>query len=230
MFQNLTYFVAGIISLLYPIYILAIYKKVIRNIKHDEKYRLIDYKQTILIFWVLVALILVNFWNYGEPDLNFYPKINLINGVLVILILGFAYFQNKPSLIRSENEGALREKMRGIYFYLPSTKNELNWFMVLSMSAGICEEIIFRMFLFEFFLAFSPLIAAVIATNILFAISHITTGKKNLISAFILGLLFSCIYYFTENIWIAMLLHITIDINSGVLGYRLKNRASNMNN
>ena len=133
-----------------------------------------------------------------------------------------AYFQNKASVITSENAEELKTKLKDIYHYLPGTKKELNWFMFLSLSAGICEEVIFRMFLFEFFSHYVHIILAIIGSNILFAVTHIATGKKNLISAFILGLLFSGIYYYTENIWIAVLLHAAIDLNSGVLGYRLK--------
>ena len=43
--------------------------------------------------------------------------------------------------------------------------------------------------------------------------------KQNIISALILGLLFTAIYYFTSNIWLSIILHSTIDISAGVLGY-----------
>lgn len=64
-------------------------------------------------------------------------------------------------------------------------------------------------------------IAAIIAVNILFALTHIWSGPKNLAASFILGILFSAIFYFTGNIWLAVLLHIGIDLHSGLLGYRV---------
>ena len=42
-----------------------------------------------------------------------------------------------------------------------------------------------------------------------------------MISSFILGLVFTAIYYFSQNIWLAMLFHAAIDINGGILGYRM---------
>jgi len=64
---------------------------------------------------------------------------------------------------------------------------------------------------------------------LIFAITHIGSGKNNLISSFILGSLFSAIYFFTGNIWIAIILHIAIDINAGIPGYRT-NKMTNTEN
>ncbi|NLN33771.1 MAG: CPBP family intramembrane metalloprotease [Flavobacteriaceae bacterium] len=44
---------------------------------------------------------------------------------------------------------------------------------------------------------------------------------KNLVGAFILGLVFSLVYYLTQNIWIVIALHISIDLHAGMLGYRV---------
>ena len=216
-----TIILAVLIGIIYPIYIVFTHKKVNDSINNDSKFRLIDYKQTILIFWSLTLLILCNFFAYKQPDLNFNPKLSLISTGLIILTVGFAYFQYRTSKISPSDTNAVKEKLKDIYHYLPKTRNELKWFSFLSVSAGFCEEIIFRLFLFEILKMNSNLIIAFTVTNLIFAITHIGSGKNNLISSFILGLLFSVIYYFTENIWIAILLHIAIDINAGILGYRI---------
>lgn len=216
-----TIILAVLIGIFYPIYIVVTYQKVNSNIRLNEKYRLADYQQTLLIFWGLTLLILLNFFACKQPDLNFNPKLSLINIGLIIVILGFAYFQYRSSKILPNDINSVKEKLKDVYHYLPKTNSELNWFTFLSVSAGICEEIIFRMFLFEFLRENLNLIITFIAINIIFAVTHIGSGKNNLISSFILGLLFSFIYYFTDNILIAILLHISIDVNAGILGYRI---------
>ena len=218
-----TTILAGLIGIVYPTYYLLTYKKTNNNIKRDDKFRLIDYKQTILIFWGLAVLILINFFITQLPQLNLYPNFNIIGIVLLILVLAFSIIQYKSSNITSDNFTTVKDKMKDIYLYLPKTRREFDWFIILSISAGICEEIIFRLFLFEFLKENANLLIAFVLTNIIFAITHIGSGKQNIISSFILGLFFSAIYYFTENIWIAVLLHIAIDINGGILGYRLNN-------
>lgn len=109
--------------------------------------------------------------------------------------------------------------MQDVYHFLPKSKREFKWFNLLSISAGICEEIIFRLFLFSYLLEITNLIVAFVLTNIVFAITHLVSGIKNIIGAFILGIIFTSIYYFTENIWLAIILHIAIDISAGALGY-----------
>lgn len=218
-----TTILAGLIGIIYPTYFVLTYKKTNNSIKRDDKFRLIDYQQTISIFWGLTVLILINFFMTQLPQLNLYPNFTIISIVLLVLVLAFSIIQYKSSNITSDNFATVKDKMKDIYLYLPKTRREFNWFIILSISAGICEEIIFRLFLFEFLKENANLFIAFVLTNIIFAITHIGSGKQNIISSFILGLLFSAIYYFTENIWIAVLFHIAIDINGGILGYRLNN-------
>jgi len=224
---NLTIIIVGLVGIIFPTYILLTYQKANANINQDDKYRLTDYKQTLLIFWGLTLLILINYFTYKQPTLNFYPKFSLINIGLTILIFAFAYFQYTTAKVSADNANAVKEKLKDVYHYLPKTDKELKWFLFLSFSAGVCEEILFRLFLFEFLKENSNLIIAFIVTNLIFAITHIGSGKANLISSFILGLLFSTIYYFTDNIWIAIILHISIDINAGILGYRINKMIRN---
>ncbi|KEO72702.1 CPBP family intramembrane glutamic endopeptidase [Anditalea andensis] len=218
---NLTIIIVALVGIIFPLYILLTYQKVNANINLDSRYRLADYKQTLIIFWSLTFIILINYIVYKQPALHFYPKFSLINIGLIILILGFAYFQYTTTKVTADNASAVKEKLKDIYHYLPKTDKELKWFLFLSFSAGVCEEMLFRLFLFEFLRENASLVTAFILTNSIFAITHIGTGKANIISSFILGMLFSTIYYFTENIWIAIILHASIDINAGILGYRI---------
>ena len=222
-----TTILAVIVAIAYPLFIVATHQKVNSNIRQNEKYRLADYKLTLLIFWFLTLLILFNFFAFKQPNLNFNPKMSLVNIGLILLILVFTIIQYRTSKISANDTDALKEKMKDIYHYLPKTRQELIWFTFLSVSAGICEEIIFRLFLFEFLKESSTLIIAFIITNLLFALTHIGSGKRNLISSLILGLLFNAIYYFTDNIWIAIILHVSIDINAGILGYRINEIEAN---
>lgn len=215
-----TILIASIVGIIYPLYIVATHKRVNENIKNNEKYRLIDYKQTLIIFWGLTILILLNSYFYTHPELNFTPKLSFINIIISIAVIGFAYFQYTTTRVSEDSAMVLKEKLKDIYYYLPKNDKELKWFLLLSISAGICEEIIFRLFMFEFLNETTHLIIAFVLTNLIFSLTHIGSGKKNLLSSFILGLLFSMIYYFTNNIWIAIILHVFIDINVGILGCR----------
>lgn len=219
--MNSTAFLAILVGVLYPTYILLTYRGINARIKEQSHYRLLDYKQTIFIFWILTILILVNFSALQQPKINFYPKVSWTNVVVTIVVLVFTAWQYKTIKHSDFNHLAIKEKIKHIYHYLPKDTNELRWFILLSISAGICEEIMFRLFLFEFVNENMGVIGAFAISNLIFAITHIGSGKLNIATSFVLGLLFSVIYYFAENIWIAILLHISIDLNVGILGYKV---------
>ena len=215
-----THLLAAIIGLVYPAYLLLTAKKSIDRIKVEDKYRLIDYKQTIFNFWLLTALILGNIFIDSSLVLNFYPSFDTIGLILAGLILIFILLQALGSRISTlEKARSTREKLKLDYHYLPKSKNEFIWFNALSVSAGICEEIIFRLFLFTYLAENTHLAVAFILTNLIFALTHIGSSKQNMLGAFILGLIFSGVYYFSDNIWLAIVLHSAIDINAGILGY-----------
>ncbi len=215
-----THVLVLIIVLIYPAYFLFTYKKTNHQIKNDENYRLVDYKQTIFIFWMLTLLVIGNTFIDKSIPLNFYPTFNTIGIILATLILIFIGLQIVTSKVSTiEKAESVIEKMKDNYHYLPKSKREFIWFNLLSLSAGICEEIIFRLFMFSYLLENTNTAIAFILTNILFALTHIGSGKQNILSSFILGLLFTAIYYFTRNIWLSMILHSAIDISAGFLAY-----------
>lgn len=218
---DLTNVTAGLIGIIFPIYILLTYEKVKNNIIQDHKHRLLDYKKTLLIFWTLTFLILINHLTDNSLSLSFSPKHSWTNIGLTFLVLGFAYFQYTTLKVSGNNAFYVKRKLNDIYYYLPKIKKELKWFLLLSVSAGVCEEIMYRLFLFEYLNLHIHLIFAFLLSNLFFAMTHIGSGKANLISSLFLGLMFSVIYYLTDNIWISVILHTAIDINIGILGYRL---------
>jgi len=152
--------------------------------------------------------------------LDFYPTFDTPGYVLAGLILLFIVLQIVTSRVSTmEKAESIIEKIKDNYHYLPKSKREYIWFILLSASAGICEEIIFRLFMFSYLLEMANLVTAILLTNVIFALTHIGSGKQNITNAFILGLVFTTIYYFTSNIWLAIILHIAIDIGAGALGY-----------
>lgn len=82
--------------------------------------------------------------------MNFNPALNTIAYVLIILSIAFIIIQYSQSNVTIDSVDAIKDKMKGIYDYMPKSKTEFKWFIVLSISAGVCGEIIFRFFLFEF--------------------------------------------------------------------------------
>src|SRR5206468_1060072 len=71
---------------------------------------------------------------------------------------------------------------------LPATPGELRLFFALSVTAGICEEWLYRGVLTALFAAWVGLPVAVLLANIAFGFAHSYQGKKGVISSGLLGL------------------------------------------
>ena len=59
---------------------------------------------------------------------------------------------------------------------------------MVAISAGFCEEVLYRMFVYEFTIQYIGVIGSLLFTNVIFAITHFDMGMKNLVGAFILGI------------------------------------------
>ncbi|WP_353885670.1 CPBP family intramembrane glutamic endopeptidase [Weeksella virosa] len=73
-------------------------------------------------------------------------------------------------------------------FHQPKSRKELSWFIMVAISAGFCEEVLYRMFVYEFTIQYIGVIGSLLFTNVIFAITHFDMGMKNLVGAFILGI------------------------------------------
>ena len=100
-------------------------------------------------------------------------------------------------------------------FFLPLTATERTWWIFVSLTAGITEEILYRGFLIHYFFSapfHAELAVAVIVSSVIFGAGHLYQGVAGFISSAILGLLFSAIFLMTGNLLLPMVLHALIDL------------------
>ncbi|MGA2746621.1 MAG: CPBP family intramembrane glutamic endopeptidase [Candidatus Sulfotelmatobacter sp.] len=113
-------------------------------------------------------------------------------------------------------------------FFLPSSDLERRWFAALSVTAGLCEELLFRGFLLRY-LHTSPLhlglVWAALAAALVFGTHHIYQGVKGFISTSIGGLIFTAILLVTGSLRAGMVYHAASDL-SVLLYWRPKPVAS----
>jgi membrane protease YdiL (CAAX protease family) len=102
---------------------------------------------------------------------------------------------------------------------LPRTPGERRGFAAVSITAGICEELLFRGFLMWYFAGWG-IVAAVVVSSLLFGFAHIYQGIQSVPRTGILGLVLCLIVVAAGSLWPAIIIHAAIDLNSGDLGYR----------
>jgi membrane protease YdiL (CAAX protease family) len=86
---------------------------------------------------------------------------------------------------------------------------------LLSITAGIVEETLWRGFLFWYLGQFMPLWAAAIISAVGFGLAHSYQGLANVPRVAIVGAVFSGLYLLTGSLWLPIILHIAVDLLQG---------------
>ncbi len=121
----------------------------------------------------------------------------------------------KGEASRAKAEAAFRRQLGKVVNMLPNSNMERRWFAAVSITAGVCEEILFRGFLTRYLTTTAfhfPLYAAVLITAVFFGLNHIYQGNKGIIQTAIVGLGMSAIYLLSGNLFLPILLHALLDL------------------
>lgn len=101
---------------------------------------------------------------------------------------------------------------------LPRNRAELAYAALLSVNAGLSEELFFRLLI--------PLLVTVLTGSaiagfafaaILFGLAHLYQGWKGIAATFVLGLAMTAIYLFTQSLIAAIVFHAIVDLNALVV-------------
>ncbi len=108
------------------------------------------------------------------------------------------------------------DQAKKIDILLPQTVLEILLWVGVSVSAGICEEIVYRGYLQRQFLALtgSPILA-VLAQGVIFGVGHAYQGAKQVVVITVLGVLFGLLAWWRKNLRPGIIAHAWSDIFGG---------------
>ena len=128
--------------------------------------------------------------------------------------------EDDPEVIAS-----VRRQLQGLQPLLPHTSREMFHFGIVSVTAGICEEILYRGFLIWYLALLIPLAPAVVVSSLLFGFAHAYQGTKGVLQTGLVGLGLGILYVLSGSLWAPMAVHALVDLNSGLLAYNFLQRA-----
>jgi membrane protease YdiL (CAAX protease family) len=129
--------------------------------------------------------------------------------------------------VRKVRKGeALEEALEEGTPFLPRKPRELPAYLLMCLSAGVFEEIIYRGYMVTYFLPPYNFknglpILAIIAPAFLFSLAHYYQGWQAVAKIFLLSVLLAAIFLISESIWLVMLIHAGIDLAGGLLAIAL---------
>ena len=201
------------------------YRRLVRALEAGRKEaRVGAYRQTVLVQWGFTAGV-VAFWLWSGRaltalGLGFEPRPGSWIGLaLTLLACAFLVFQTVAVSRHAEARAAVRSQIGSLRPLLPHTAEEARWFTAVSITAGTCEEVIYRGFLMAYLGSLGP-IPAIVLSTLVFGLSHAYMGKVGTLRAGLVGLVVAGLYWLTGSLWASMLLHATADVTSGIMARR----------
>jgi membrane protease YdiL (CAAX protease family) len=113
----------------------------------------------------------------------------------------------------------LRERLGSTGPVMPHTSSELPLWYALSITAGLCEEVLFRGFLIWILAPLLGWWGGAAVSVVVFATGHAYQGKEGLVRSSGAAVLFTFMFWFTGSIWPGILIHALVDIVGGTIGY-----------
>ena len=191
--------------------------------------RLHAYRRTVIGQWAFAAAAILLWAHSGRPwsELGVVPPTNgrmLASAIIIGLIVGLAAQQVRAiGRTTPERRQAIRSKLAYVEYLLPHSRDELRWFSALSITAGVCEELLYRGFLLWLLKAYVGVAAAAVIGVVLFGALHIYQGRSGALKAGAAGLVMTIIVLLTGWLFPAMVVHALVDLSSGVLGFAVLN-------
>jgi uncharacterized protein len=215
----------------YPIAGAIGFRRFMRRVREGiSPQRMRLYRNTMISHWSLLAAALAVWAMSGRSwealGLGLELDFGFLLGVLLTL-LGIAILVLQLKSIGAADDHVI-ERIAGRFgnleMLLPRSRPELSRFYLLSLTAGVVEEILWRGFLIWYLLQFLPLWLAGLVCTVGFGLAHAYQGGKQLPAVTLVGGGFVILYLVTGSVWLPIVLHAAVDILQGRLAWEVTGR------
>ena len=112
------------------------------------------------------------------------------------------------------------ESQPGVRTVLPSTPREAHVFIAVAVTAGICEEVLYRGYLLWYLQSFMPRGVAIVAAILAFGVGHAYQGLRGIFATSLAGATAMAVYLLTGSLLASVVLHTALDLVNGFTIYR----------
>jgi len=182
--------------------------------------RLKAYERGILFQWGFSLLLAIVWIASGRtpgaaglvPEFGFW---SFFFGALALAATAGFVWQVRRTTSDPEQLRDVREQIHSIETVVPHTDRELTRFSWLSVTAGICEEFIYRGILMGLLASSLGIWPAILISSLVFGIGHSYQGPVGVLRTGLVGLVLAIVVTLTGSLFVAMVAHAAIDIAQG---------------
>ena len=220
---------ALIILVALPIYGYLNFPAVKRKLAEDKPgVRIRLYRRTMTWQWSLVALTVGAWLAAGRslPQLGFALPSGWgawVAGLFAATIIGLMSAQLLALPKHPDVHDAVLKQLEGAAPFLPRNAAEHSWFSGVAVTAGVCEEILFRGFCLAYVGAWAGPLWAVLVTSVVFGLGHLYQGPRGAVKTGVAGLIAGGMFVASGTLWLPIALHVFVDIHGGLV-YRVVRR------
>jgi membrane protease YdiL (CAAX protease family) len=105
--------------------------------------------------------------------------------------------------------------LKSFSYLFPATWTERRWWVFVSITAGVCEETLFRGFMLHYLHVFPwtlNLSLALLISSVAFGLNHLYQGAAGAAGTAVVGFLFGLLFLLTGNLLLPIILHGAIDL------------------
>ena len=203
-----------------------------RRIAADPNARTNEYLWTMAMEWGL-TLALLAWWQWAARPL---PALGVVlpegTGAwwtgLVCLAGIFFYVQQARTVAASPDaQESLRKELASqpnVRMILPRTVREARVCTGVAITAGVCEEVLYRGYLLWYLQSLGLGRGAVVVAIVAFGLAHAYQGIRGSVASGVMGAVFMGLYLLTGSLVAPIVLHATVDFANFLMAYRFLQR------
>jgi membrane protease YdiL (CAAX protease family) len=183
------------------------------------------YRLAIATEWALAAWLLLAWAAYRRPWSGLWlagsSPLRLGAGLAAAAIVaGLLWMQHQAIVGRPDGLERVRRQLASAIPLLPHSAREHRRFRWLALTAGICEEIMFRGFVLWYIRVWTGLVPAAAISCVVFGLAHAYLGSAHVLRTALFGVFMVLLVLVSGSLWPAVIVHAAVDLNSGDLSFR----------
>lgn len=219
-----------IIGLIIPLNAVFKSQPELAGMRFSSKMKIALYWGNNAYLWGLSGAILFVWWfnDRSWETLGLTAEFVLPQGWPLIAIIAFLILyllDTFGEIYSNKKRQQTTEEMSGSLGFLPNKAKEYLHFISLALTAGICEEIIFRGYFIRYFQlllgADSTATLAILFSALIFGFVHFYQGWHAVIKITGMAVMFGFVFVHTQSLWLLIIIHALIDLIGGAIAWAL---------